>query len=479
MSISSALNSALSGLNAASRASGIVSDNLANVMTPGYARRSLELSSAAETGPGVRVVGVHRHSDPVILSDRRSADAERGNAQVLSDFHVRFETLVGDGTDTSSLGMRLAKFESSLITAASNPDSTQRLDTVAYAAKDLAGAINVAAEGLRNMRSQADATIGAQVEQLNQTLGNVQKLNARITSTLSSGGDVSALQDQRQSLVDQINTIVPINVVERNYGQIALYTDGGAILIDGPSAELGFSPASDTVPEMTLSGGGLSGLTVNGIPVTERAIAGGTLAANFEIRDDVAVSAQTDLDAMARDLIERFETTTLDPTTPAGEPGLFTDAGVVFDPANEIGLANRLSLNTLVDPTEVGESWRLRAGLGAADPGESGDARQLKAFSAILQDGRATGSSVFGTGLASAADIASDLTSRVAVNSDRAAGILAFASVNQTEMARIEAAQGVDTDAELQQLMIVERAYAANARMIQTIDEMMETLLRL
>ena len=55
MSLSSALNSAMSGLTAASRASEVVSENIANVMTPGYARRSLELASAVHTGPGVRI----------------------------------------------------------------------------------------------------------------------------------------------------------------------------------------------------------------------------------------------------------------------------------------------------------------------------------------------------------------------------------------------------------------------------------------
>ncbi len=479
MSLSSALNSALSGLTAASRASGIVSDNLANVMTPGYARRSLELASASATGPGVKIVGVHRQSDPVVLSDRRSADAEHGNARVLSDFYSRVEALIGTGSDTGSLSSRLARFEASLITAASGPESTQRLDAVAYAAKDLATAINDAAEGLRTMRSQSDAAIGIQVAKLNQSLENVQKLNARITSTLSSGGDISALQDQRQTLVDEINTIVPVNVVERDYGQIALYTGGGAILIDGPAAELGFVAASDTVPEMTLAGGGLSGLTINGIDVSARAIDGGTLVAHFKVRDEAAVTAQSELDALARDLIERFETAGLDPTTAAGDPGLFTDSGATFDPTRDIGLANRLALNDIVDPAEGGESWRLRAGLGATDPGESGEARQLRAFADILQAGRATATPVFGTGLASAAEIASDLTSRVAQNSDRAEGMLTFAAANQTEMTRVEAARGVDTDAELQQLMIVEQAYAANARMIQAIDEMMETLLRL
>lgn len=479
MSISSALNSALSGLTAASRASEIVSENLANVMTPGYARRSLEVASSGDAGPGVRILGVHRHSDPIILSERRTADAEHGQAQVLSDFHARFEKLVGSATDTGSISARLASLESSLITAASTPDSAQRLDAVAYAARDLAAQINSAAEGLRDMRTRADTSIGTQVEQMNSALKDVQKLNTRITRTLSSGGDPSALQDQRQSVVDRINAMVPINIAQRDNGQIALYTDGGAILIDGRAAELGFTAAADTVPEMTLAGGGLSGLTINGLPVTDRTIAGGTLAANFQIRDELAVSAQANLDAVARDLIERFETGGLDPTTNTGDPGIFTDKGFPFDPAKETGLANRLALNALVNPAEGGESWRLRAGLGAASAGESGEARQLQAFADILQTERVSATPVFGTGLASAADMASGLISMATRNSSRAEGVLSFASANQTEMARIEAAQGVDTDAELQQLMIVERAYAANARMIQTIDEMIETILRL
>ncbi|MCH5377201.1 MAG: flagellar basal body protein, partial [Planctomycetes bacterium] len=44
MALSSALNNALSGLNAAARASGVVSSNIANAMTEGYAQRSLGLT---------------------------------------------------------------------------------------------------------------------------------------------------------------------------------------------------------------------------------------------------------------------------------------------------------------------------------------------------------------------------------------------------------------------------------------------------
>ena len=56
---------------------------------------------------------------------------------------------------------------------------------------------------------------------------------------------------------------------------------------------------------------------------------------------------------------------------------------------------------------------------------------------------------------------------------------LSFSAASFHEMSQAELADGVDTDAELQHLMLVEQAYAANARMIQVVEEMMDTLLRL
>ena len=81
MSITSAFNSAMTGLTAAGRASSVVSENLANAMTPGYAKRSLTLSSSATT-LGVKIVGINRNIDPAIQSSRRSTEAELGSAKV-------------------------------------------------------------------------------------------------------------------------------------------------------------------------------------------------------------------------------------------------------------------------------------------------------------------------------------------------------------------------------------------------------------
>ena len=42
-----------------------------------------------------------------------------------------------------------------------------------------------------------------------------------------------------------------------------------------------------------------------------------------------------------------------------------------------------------------------------------------------------------------------------------------------------EQAQGVDTDQELQKLLTIEQSYAANAKLIETIDQMIQSLLRI
>lgn len=483
MNLSTAFNNAVSGLTASSRGTSVVSDNVANALTPGYARRSLELTSNAISGTGVRTLGVVRNHDPVLTANRRETDANLAYQTAVSNFHTSVEGVVGTIDDPTSLANRLAAFDSSLITAASLPDSSERLDQVARAGRDLADSINEASEGVRQLRSDADRTIGRLVDSLNQTLKDIEQLNAKIPQVKHSGGDIGALLDQRQVLVDQVNALVPVNAVPRANDQISIYSDGGLIFLEGTAAEFSFTTTGDTKPHMTVDNGLLSGLEMNGKPVRisgdTAQIRGGALMAQFEIRDGLAVETQANLDAVARDLIERFETPGLDLTALPTDPGLFTDAGSRFDVTAPNGLASRLSLNTIVDPDNGGDSWRLRDGLGALTPGDPGNATQLQAFGAVLNASRPVAGSPFGTGDMRASDLTEALMSKTGSNAHTASQRLTFANSAQLEMARIEAEHGVDTDQELQNLIEIEQAYAANARVISVVDELMETLLRL
>lgn len=484
MSLSASLANALSGLTAASRRAEVVSSNVANAMTAGYARRELEVGaqSLGGRGAGVQVIGVTRQFNATVLADRRLADAEAGNARTRAAFLQRVESLIGAPGDGGSLSDRIAALDSSLVAAASRPDSQARLQAVLDAAGSLTDHLAALSDDVQAARMQADDGIAAQVATLNTTLDQIAGLNASIVAERASGRDASALMDQRQSLVDRVAEIVPVREVARERDQIALYTTGGAILLEGRPAQIGFAPAGVITADMTLAAGALSGLTINGMTVAPDdtgPLGGGTLGAMLAVRDDLAPAAQTALDALARDLVERFSDPSVDATLAGGQPGLFTDRGAAFDPVTEAGLAGRLTLNAAVDPARGGQVWRLRDGLGAAAPGNVGDASLLNAFSAALQTPRVPASGNVTGAARSAAGMAADVLSQVSGARQQADLRQSYTSARQEAMTELHLSDGVDTDAEMQTLLLVEQSYSANARVIQTIDDLIKTLIGL
>ncbi len=484
MTISAALSNAISGLRAAGRGAEVVSSNISNALTPGYGRRVLGLSSATigNTG-GVRVDGIMRIVDASLASDRRLAGAEQINAQGAADFLAGVERLLGTPDNPASLSARLSGFENALITASSRPDATERLSAAVSQAKDLVGSIAAASSGIQDARSLADRTISTQVDQLNSGLQQIVALNHQITALQVQGGSVAGLQDQRQRVIDDLGVLVPLREVPRDNGQIALYSVGGAVLVDGTAAVVGFDRSNIVTPYMSVEGGTLSGLTINGTAVRtsseKGALRGGAIGAQFAIRDELGVEAQTQVDAIARDLVTRFQDPGVDPTIIPGGPGLFTDSGGAFDPANERGLAGRLALNAMVDPDQGGEVWRLRDGVNAATPGLTGNATLLQSLGTALSGAVVPGGGGFGGSAFTASGLVAAVTSQIGSDRTIAEQKLTFAAARFSELTERQLADGVDTDDEIQRLMTIEQAYAANARVIQTVDEMMQTIMRL
>jgi flagellar hook-associated protein 1 FlgK len=480
MSLSGALHNAFSGLKANSRAAGLVSTNISNATTDGYGRRTLGLvPGAVGTTGGVRVTGVQRFSDPVLTGDRMVSDAHLANAETGYAFARRIEDLVGASGTPGSLTDRVNSFENALLTATSNPSSTQRLELVSSTADSLARVLNDLSDEVQGARQSADSSISTQVDKLNATLVRLDQLNDSIVAARSTGTEDATFHDERQRLLNDISGIVPLRVVERDKGDVAVFTRGGAVLLDGSPLEIGFDPSSAIGPGMTQSGGQLNGLTLNGTPIdTNRVVmfAGGSLAAQFAIRDGDAVERQAQLDGIARDLIERLGPGGPDSTLAATDPGLFTDSGVAFAVANETGIAARISVNSLVSP-DSGGAWRLRDGLGAVAQGEVGDARLLQGISDALSVATVPTSSGLSAISRSFSNHISEFSSTASGERVRAENGQTFVSIQNTALKELELSKGVDTDQELQRLMQIEQHYTANAQVMSTIDDMLERLM--
>lgn len=479
MTFTSTMSAALSGLTATRRTADLISSNIANALTEGYGRRSLTLS-AARLG-GVQTGAVERGGNSRLIADRRLAQAAAGEVDVRSGALKRLEGLIGSPEDGHSLTGRFAGFETALIEAASRPDVPARLDTLARSGVALAAKFAEISDGVQALRLEADQAIAREVAQLNSALGQVAELNALIFNARTSQQETAALHDQRQALIDGLAETVPLRQVARQGGMVALFTPTGAILLDGPAASIGFAPVNMITPDMTLASGALSGLTLNGNPLRTAGdhapMVGGRLHALFAQRDEIAPDAQASLDMLARDLVERFQDSGLDPTLGATDAGLFTDGGGVFTAADEEGLSARLSFNVLADPDRGGQSWRLRDGLGAPLPGAPGDASLLQALTARLGESRAAASGA-ATGLARAASgHAADVLSAIASRRETGEVEQSYQSARYETLRSAELATGVDTDRELQELLIVEQAYAANARVLQTVDELIDRII--
>ncbi|WP_265500084.1 flagellar hook-associated protein FlgK [Paracoccus beibuensis] len=477
MSIANAISNAMSGLVATARGTETVAANLANVMTPGYARRELAIGPQL-AGGGVHINGITRIVNASLLSESRLATSAVGDISNRAAFFRRMEGVVGLPGEDGALSTALTNFRNALGSAATRPDDEIRLTEVVNAASALTSRLNSASDAVQAARGTAQQAIASDVAILNASLERVAHLNARISILDADGKDASPLLDERQQVIDRIAEIVPVQEVARDRNKVALFTSEGAVLLDGSvPAKIGFQGAQQVTVDQTV-GAPLNLLTLNGTALTSgqmRLVGGGSLAANFAIRDELAPQLQQELDALAFDLHQRLATA--DPTLGAADAGLFTDNGARATPADVAGLAGRLALNASADPAQGGAAWRVRAGLQAASGDPVGQTAVLNSLAGSLDAVAPVPAGTGAEGEGTLMSRFSTVESRVVTLRVGAEGDLAIRSSRLSTISSSLMGEGVDSDAEMQRLLQYEQSYAANARVLRAVDEMINQIL--
>ncbi|NHF72907.1 flagellar hook-associated protein FlgK [Paracoccus xiamenensis] len=485
MSIVNALNNAISGLTAAARGTEVVASNLANALTPGYGRRELELSSRtlSGNGGGVHINAVNRIVSDAVLGEFRLASSGLARSSVSHGFYKSIEAAIGLPQDSGSLSVKMTGLENALISAASRPDSEVRLRGVFDAADQLTAKLRSISDTIQDNRTDADRKIGLQVNALNNDLSEVARLNKQIIVEGANGRSTASLVDARQAVIDRISSIVPVREMPRENGRVALFTTGGAVLLDSMTpTTFGFQPTGRLVPDIDGNSAVLGRLTIDGEPASSAQmdlLRGGSLSELHKVRDEYGVTAQASLDAIARELHDRFADATVDGTLPSGVSGLFTDGLNNFDPANERGLSSRLRVNSAVDPSQGGALWRIRDGIQANVPGDIGSSNLIDGLADAMGAIRQYHS-------ANATNTAGNLGNLVAgVLSDVSATRLTF-EANKSRDATLQSSlqsalftDAVDSDREMEMLLQLEKSYAANAKVIQAVDKMLDNILRI
>lgn len=479
MSLSTALNAAVSGLHVTARSTQVVADNIANAGTDGYGVRSLTQAARAigSVGSGVIATGIHRDSDPALLGAVRLAMGEQGAAAMVTGFWAQVEQTLGLSGAAGALVTGISDLDAAFTLAIAAPESRAALANVAQAAADLVQVFHKNQQVIAQARDQADASIARDVSSLNDLLADVARLNKDIQRQSVTGGSPNALMDQRQGIVDQIAQILPVTEIPRDNGRIMLLAADGTVLVDQHAVSFAFQRSPEPQAGDTIAAGGVAPITLGtrALGAGHALLGTGRLAAAMAIRDDHAPLAQSELDRIAADLVARFSGTGIDPTLAPNAYGLFDDPSTL-PPAISTGLSGRIALSPLVTPDDPTTLWRLRDGLGATSAGPVGATTLLTTLRDSLRTPTTAGA---GQPARDLHDHAVDLSSLVSSARLRSEARQAQTATRAATLDGQMRAKGVDTDAQMQKLLVLEQSYAANAKVILTLDQMMRTLLEI
>ncbi len=482
MSLSAALNAARTGLETSSLRAELTALNVANAATPGYVRRTAEIRETLAGGEttGVRSSGIQRANDILLTAERRLTGSAVAQRDVLTSAWQAVSNRIGSSLDGSTIFNAVSNFDAQLFASAATPESAAQANSLFESAKSLTSELRSLSTMVETQRASADRSIAEATNTVNRALRDVQALNVRIMSVDRTTTQAAALMDERDRALDIITQHLSIQTVERQAGAIDVLTTEGVYLLAGEARQIDFSPSLAFDATRTLANGALSGLSVDGIDLTPGAptygaVTSGRLAGLFQLRDSDLPALSAQFDAVAGDLVSRFSDDALDPTKTPGAPGLFVDA----DPAAGAGIAGRIQLNPAVDPSQGGAIWRMRDGLGAALPGPDGNGATLSRLSGALRSVNAINAGGL-QGNWSAAELAAQLSSRAGQSRISHESVLASARAQHSVVAEAEKTRtGVDIDAQMQELLIIEQAYAANARVVEITSRLIDRLMEI
>src|SRR6185295_1110 len=124
MSLSQAIDAAVSGLHANQTGLALVAANVANADTPGYIRKTVNQASQAgnNTGISVRVTSVQRELDQYVQRQLRVENSGASYADMRAQFYQRVQDLYGQPGSDGSLESVYNNFTNALQALATSPD---------------------------------------------------------------------------------------------------------------------------------------------------------------------------------------------------------------------------------------------------------------------------------------------------------------------------------------------------------------------
>jgi len=335
MSLTIALQNALTGLQTNEAMIQVIANNVSNANVEGYTRKISQPMSLtlAGIGRGVEPGALNRVVDERLLADLRTTLGALGDARVQDFYYSRILDQFGTLANNASLGAMITDLATAMQGLAASPDSSAHRTEVVTAAMELARQLNDMSQQIQTLRFDADRDIATKIDVINGELETVADLNAKIASAQALGESTSSLEDFRDQALNKLSELLDIRYFRRTSGEIVVTLPDGRVLADATARPLSHIAAGALSPDISYAGGGIAAIESGSIDITA-SIESGELHGIIEARDTILPNLQAEIDMLAQML--RDEVNALhNAGTSVPPPNTLTGTRTFEDPASD------------------------------------------------------------------------------------------------------------------------------------------------
>jgi flagellar hook-associated protein 1 FlgK len=446
----SGLQTALSGLEAAQAAIDTTGQNIANANTPGYSRQQVvqterdpltiqSLSdvtgAGSQIGLGADITTISRIRDQFFDIQYRGQNTQTSGDNTSSTLLGQVQAALNEPS-SSGLSGALTQFWSAFNSLASSPTNQGALQAVLGAGQTVATGLNTLSNELTTLESQVSGQYSSLTDPNSGPIANdanqIAALNTQIAQAQVNGLNPNTLLDQRDQLIDDLSQYSNVNVTTQANGMVNVSFGNAA------TAAAGGTP--DATP---LVNGGTVDLTDN-LTDANLSGSGGTVGALLGLYDSSTGAGKiadylTTVNGVTNNLVTSVNGAI------AGADSAGATAPPFFDPTGTT--AATIAVNPAVSSASAPYTQAEAQAAGALRGGSAD-----QSYNAFVTQ------------------IGSDVKSTQ--NAQQTAQSLLTAISNQRQ-----SVSGVSLDEEMTNLITYQQAYQASARVMNAINETLNTLI--
>ncbi len=313
MSVLGLFNVGLSGLETSNELLQVTGNNVANAQTPDYTRETANLatvpsgsiSTTGSAGDGVQVTQVTRAFNSFVNAQ---VNTENSNVSYWNNYNTAITQVQDIFNEASSAGISpaITTFFNDWQNVAQSPQNDAQRTTLISDANNLSTSLNTAATSLNSVSDQLLTNSQTLTAQVNTITAQIATLNGELAGNSGS----LALQDQRDSLVNQLNGLIKVSSYQDpGSGMYSVMVGGTPLVEDGAAYKMSVATDSSNIMHFYVGIAPNAGTKLNpqgsaGDPDVTSLITGGELASNIDLRNTKIPGYMKQLNAFAVDLAD-------------------------------------------------------------------------------------------------------------------------------------------------------------------------------